>query len=140
PLALFLQIGLPRRNAVNRQREPPRRRECLGPFIDETLGDEFVGDHAAQIVRRLCLHARRNFFGEKFEKEIGHLLYSPPPAGGGEGSGVGGLSALIAISIAERTPDVFAKTSLFQKRKMRYPLDARRAVRRSSVELPEIGR
>jgi len=39
--------------------------------------------------------------------------------------------------MAERTPDVFAKTSLFQKRKMRYPLEARRAVRRSSAGLPE---
>src|SRR5205814_7112088 len=113
PLALFLQVGLPGGNDVNRQREPPRRRECLCSLVDETLGDEFVGDHAAQIVRRLCLHARRNFFGEKFEKEIGHLRYSPPPACGGGGLGGGGPPALLATSIAERAASGVAKTSLY---------------------------
>ncbi len=78
PFALFFQVGLPRGNAVHGQRQPPRRRECLGAFIDEALGHKLVGDHAAQIVRRLRLHPRGNFFGEKFEKKIGHQ--PAPPA------------------------------------------------------------
>ena len=70
-------------------------------------------------IRRLRLHPRGNFFGKEFEEKIGHWLYSPPPACGGEGSGVGGLSAVIAVSIAERTPGMFSKTSLFQNRSTR---------------------
>ena len=66
--ALFLQVRLARRNAVHRQRQPPRRRKGLRAFIDQALGDELVGDHAAQIVRRLRLHARGNFFGEQLEQ------------------------------------------------------------------------
>ena len=73
-LALFLQVGLARGNAVHRQRQPPRRRERLRAFIDEALGDQLVGDHAAQIVGRLRLHARGNFLGEQFEQKIGHQL------------------------------------------------------------------
>ena len=119
PPALFLQVGLSCRNAVHRQRQPPRRRERLRALIDQPLGHQPVGHHAPQIVRRLRLHPRGNFFREKFEEKFGHLLYSPPPACGGEGSGVGGLSALIAVSIAERTPGVFSKTSLFQNLKTR---------------------
>ena len=99
--ALFLQIRLPRRNAVHRQRQPPRRREGLCAFIDQALGDQLVGHHAAQIIRRLRLHARGDFLGEQFEAEdrasmtlfagtarlaLAHLLPSPC----GEGSGVGG--------------------------------------------------
>ena len=87
--ALFLQVGLARGNAVHRQRQPPRRRERLGALIDQALGDQLVGDHAAQIVGRLRLHARGNFFGEKFEQKIGHSTYPPlegegrlPQAGG----------------------------------------------------------
>ena len=76
--AFFLQVSLPRRNAVHRQRQPPRGRECLGALVDEAFGDELVGDHAAQIVRRLRLHARGDFFGEQFEQEIGHQ--APLPA------------------------------------------------------------
>ena len=76
-LALFLQVRLPRGNAVHRQRQPPRRRERLGAFIDQAFGDELVGHHAAQIVGRLRLHARGNFFGEQFEQKIGHHAALP---------------------------------------------------------------
>ena len=103
--ALFLQVGLPRRNAVHRQRQPPRRRERLRAFIDQPLGDELVGDHAAQIVGRLRLHPRGNFFGEKFEQKIGHqwLLSTPrargaaplPLAGRGRGWGAIGVHRCI---------------------------------------------
>ena len=70
--ALFLQVGLARRNAVHGQRQPPRRRERFRALIDQAFGDQLVGDHAAQIVGRLRLHPRGNFFGEKFEQKIGH--------------------------------------------------------------------
>ncbi len=70
--ALFLQVRLPRRNAVHRQRQPPRRRERLGAFIDQPFGHQPVGHHAAQVIRRLRLHPRGNFFGEKFEEKFGH--------------------------------------------------------------------
>ena len=75
--ALFLQVGLARGNAVHGERQPPRRREGFGAFIDQTLGDQLVGHHAAQIVRRLCLHARGNFFGEQLEQKIGHQAALP---------------------------------------------------------------
>ena len=89
PLALLLQVGLPRRNAVHRERQPPRRRKGLGAFIDEALGDQLVGDHAAQIVRRLRLHARGNFFGKQFEQKIGHFSTPLPPLAAGRGRGWG---------------------------------------------------
>ena len=63
-LAFFLQVRLPRGNAVHRQRQPPRRRERFCALIDQPLGHELVGDHAAQVVGRLRLHPRGNFFGE----------------------------------------------------------------------------
>src|SRR5260221_121312 len=60
----------------------------------------------------------RDIVAEENSKKIsGVFLSPPPPVGGGEGGGVGGLSALIAVSITERTPDVFSKTSLFQNLK-----------------------
>ena len=54
------------------QRQPPRRREGLGALIGQPGGDQPVGDEAAQILRRLPLHARGNFLGEELEKQIGH--------------------------------------------------------------------
>ena len=89
-LALLLEVRLALRNAVHGECETSRRHECFRAFIDETFGDQLVGDHLAQVIRRLRLHARGNFFGEQFEEKIGHrlsVLYAPPPACGGEGSG-----------------------------------------------------
>ena len=72
--ALFLQVGLARRDSVHGERQPPRRREGFCAFIHKPLGDELVRHHAAQIVRRLRLHARGDFLGEEFEKEIWHYV------------------------------------------------------------------
>ena len=71
-LALFLQVGLARGDAVHGQRQAARRHERLRAFIDEAFGDQLLGDETAQIVRRLRLHARGDFFGEQFEQKIGH--------------------------------------------------------------------
>ena len=62
---------------MHRQRQPPRRRERFCAFIDQALGDQLVGHHAAQIVGRLRLHPRGNFLGEQFEQEIGHQAALP---------------------------------------------------------------
>ncbi len=69
---LFLQIGLPRGNAVHGQRQAPRRREGFRALINEAFGDQFVRDHAAQIVSRFRLHARGDFFGKQLKQEIWH--------------------------------------------------------------------
>ncbi len=60
------------------QRQPARRREGARAFIDEAAVDQRVGDEPAQILRRLALHARGDFLGEEFEKEIGHSFASQP--------------------------------------------------------------
>ena len=60
--ALFFQIGLARGNAVHGQRQPPRGGKGFRALIDQAFGHELVGDHAAQIVGRLRLHARGNLF------------------------------------------------------------------------------
>jgi hypothetical protein len=62
---------------VHGERQPPRRRERLRAFVDQSLGDELVGDHAAQIVRRLRLHARGDFLGKQFEQKIRHQTALP---------------------------------------------------------------
>ena len=72
PFLLLAHIGLPRRHAVHGKRQPPRRHERLGAVIDEPGVDQPVGDELSQILRRPRLHARRDFFGEKFEQEVGH--------------------------------------------------------------------
>ena len=80
PLALLLEVRLTRGNAVHGERETARRHECFRAFIDKAFSDQLVGDHLAQVVRRLRLHARGNFFGEQFEEKIGHCRYSALPA------------------------------------------------------------
>ncbi len=69
---LLADVRLTYRNAMHRQREPPRRDESLGAFIDEPGLDQAVGDTFTQILRRAGLHARRDFFGEQFEQKVGH--------------------------------------------------------------------
>ena len=71
-LALLLHVGLARRNALHRERQPPRRRERLGALVGEAGRDQPVGDELPQILRRPRLHARGNFLGEEFEQQIGH--------------------------------------------------------------------
>ena len=71
-LLLLAHVGRARRQPMHGQRQPPRRGEGLGALIGEPGLDQPVGDQPAQILRRLPLHARGNFLGEKFEKQIGH--------------------------------------------------------------------
>ena len=92
-LLLFPQVGLARRDALHREREPPRRHEGGRAFIDEAGIDQAVRHHLAQILRRPRLHAGGDFLGEQLEQEIGHQrtdpFCSPPPCGEGSGVGVG---------------------------------------------------
>ncbi len=74
-LALLLHVRLVRRHALHREREPPRRRECLGALIDEAGRDQLVGDELAQILGGARLHARGDFLGEQFDQEVGHGGY-----------------------------------------------------------------
>ena len=60
------------------QREPARRHEGLSDLIDETALDQRIGDELLQVLAGLALHARRDFFREKFKQEIGHQ-FAPPP-------------------------------------------------------------
>ena len=60
------------------EREAARRGEGLRAFIDEPGLDQTVGDELLQILRRARLHARGDFFGEKFEQKIGHAYTAPP--------------------------------------------------------------
>ena len=86
---LLAHVGLAHRHAVHRERQPPRRHERLGAFVDKPGIDQPVGDELAQILRRPRLHARRDLFREKFEQKIRHGVkartraFSPPPCGEG---------------------------------------------------------
>ena len=89
---LFLaHVGLARRHAMHRKRQPPRRHERLGAVVSQASRDQPVGHGFAQILRRPRLHARRDFLGEKFEQEIGHdlwrALFPLPLVGRGRGGG-----------------------------------------------------
>ncbi len=57
------------------EREPPRRRERRGALVDEAALHQRVGDEPAQVLRGPALHARRDFFGEEFEEEVGHGVF-----------------------------------------------------------------
>jgi hypothetical protein len=126
--ALILDVGLARRNAGDRERQPPRRREGLGAVVGQARRDKLVGHELLQILRRPRLHPRGNFLGEEFEKKIWHFAQTSavrfplPPRSGGEGSGVGGTGAETASAITCITPSIFCITSLFQNRSTRYPL------------------
>ena len=71
-LLFFLDVGLAHRHAVHRQREPARRGECLGAFIDEAGRHQPVGDDFLQVLGGARLHARGDFLGQKFKQKIGH--------------------------------------------------------------------
>ena len=80
PLALLARIGLRSRQARDMQRKPARRRKARGALIKQALGDERIGHELAQILRRLRLHARGDFFGEQFEEKVGHgnpVMFAP---------------------------------------------------------------
>ena len=72
PLALLAPMRLRLGQADDMQGEPARRRKRLRAFIEDIGVDQRAGDEPLQILRRLPLHARGNFFAEEFEQEIGH--------------------------------------------------------------------
>ena len=64
PLLFFFDVGLARRYAMDRQREPARRYEGLGALIGKTGRHQSLAHHPAQVVGRPRLHARGDFFGQ----------------------------------------------------------------------------
>jgi hypothetical protein len=79
---LFLAlVRLPRRQAVHRKREPPRRGKGLRPLIDQPARNQRIRHKLLEALLRLRLHARGNFFGEQFEKQIGHGISGPAGRG-----------------------------------------------------------
>ena len=72
PLALLAPMRLQLGQADDMQRQPARRREALRALVGHVGLDERVGDEPLQVVRRLALHARRDFFAEEFKDEVGH--------------------------------------------------------------------
>ena len=79
---LLADIGLPRRHALHRERQPPRRHEGSRAIIDKPGIDQPVGHRFAQVVAGARLHARRNFLGEKLKQQVGHASYPLPPREG----------------------------------------------------------
>ena len=94
PLAFLDPARLRFRQADDVQRQPARRGEALRAFVRQARVDQRVGDQPLQILRRLPLHARRDFFAEQFKEQVGHSCVSSiqvqkrrqtllPPAGEG---------------------------------------------------------
>ena len=71
--SLLAHVRLRGGQAEDMQRQAPGRNVGLRALVGQIAVDERVGDQALQIVRRLALHARGDFFAEQFEKEIGHF-------------------------------------------------------------------
>ena len=71
--ALFLaRIRLAGRQTRHVQGEPPWRGEARGAFMGKAARAQGFGDEAAEIIRRLRLHAGGDFLGKKFKKKIWH--------------------------------------------------------------------
>jgi hypothetical protein len=72
---LFLApVGLTRRQADHRERDPPRRGKRFRAFVHEAARNQRVRDELLEILLGLRLHPRRDLFGEQFEKKVGHAL------------------------------------------------------------------
>ena len=76
PLLLLAHVARARRDAADIERQAPRRPIFLAAFICQAGFDQPVGDHLAQVARRLALHAGRNLFAAKFEQQIRHQCCS----------------------------------------------------------------
>ena len=72
-LAVFGQAGGSRRQPLHGQRQPARGAKGPCPGIGQPGLDQCIGHQPFQIGGGLGLHAGRNFFGEQFEQQIGHL-------------------------------------------------------------------
>ena len=65
------------RQPIQHQHQTARGRKRLRMAIGQTGLDQTVGDHLAQGVAGEALHARRDFFREKFDQQFGHVSFSP---------------------------------------------------------------
>ncbi len=72
--ALFLldYLRLLGRQAIDHQREAPRRGEGLRRVVREAGRLQLPGHEPKQILRRAALHARRNLLGEELDQQLGH--------------------------------------------------------------------
>ena len=73
PLRSSRRVGLRAGQPGDMQRQPPRRDEALRALVEEVALDQRIGHEALQVLRRLPLHAGRDFFAEKFEQKVGHF-------------------------------------------------------------------
>ncbi len=71
-LLLLAHVGALGGHADDVQRQAARRGIGAGALVMEARGNQPVGDHLLQILRRLLLHAGGDLFGEQFEKQFGH--------------------------------------------------------------------
>ena len=56
----------------DREHEPARAAMGLRALIGEARLDQRIGDHLAQVVRRLLLHAGGDFLGKQFDQKFRH--------------------------------------------------------------------
>src|SRR5262245_14444923 len=71
-LLLLAHIGRARRQAIDHDRQPPRRGEALHGIEAEACALQPVTEQAGEIFRRAHLHARRNLFREQLEQKLSH--------------------------------------------------------------------
>ncbi len=87
PARAFTVLGLVRRtgqNTRNRQTQPPWRKKRRRPAIGDPRLYQPFGHQTPQIIRRLGLHACRDFLAEQFKQQIGHgylSAWGAQPAG-----------------------------------------------------------
>ncbi|MND87538.1 hypothetical protein D3C80_795390 [compost metagenome] len=75
-LDLFIAVFGGGRQAVDHQRQAARPGEDVQRLPAQARGLQTVGDHAFQVARGALLHAGGDFFGEDFEKKLGHQFSS----------------------------------------------------------------
>ena len=82
--AFLLQIRRPVRKPIDAQRQTTRRRVGGGPGIGQTGLDQTIRHKTLEIIRRLALHARGDFFGKKLDQKVRHQ--EPPFSRSGQSS------------------------------------------------------
>jgi hypothetical protein len=71
-LTLLADVGGTRGQALNHGHQAARRTERLNPRRQKARLRQGVHQQLLEVLSTTLLHARRDFFGEKFEEELGH--------------------------------------------------------------------